>query len=400
MKFNSNNYKTYFAYERFQALSEEERSDLIKFTVEQIRQEKGLKRVDVSFKEMNPGSRGSCSQKYNFFNHFEGHQMILNKDILSTQQPIASYSVYNTINHELEHADQYEHAANRSIDNSDAATLEQRLNDEHYYSASGDRIVKTQDGNYRTVRFDSETDFQLYRAQACEADARAAGLKAVEELQESNLKQGIQDEYIEDYLDYSKTNELIENREMLHRLGMHSRENMAREELSHISTQRVSEEDRKKVIEYARNKDYETAKSVLEQDYRGQLTEEQLRRHFDNNEDYNDFYQSETYRELKVQDSERKDYKFSRYKWDEQDANETESSAQRRDLYRNATDTGQQGLSDEEKRVRFRETMKGNVRASNENEQRASFSDTMNGVSNTVNDNPQAKGAEIKNDRS
>lgn len=400
MKFNVNNYKTYFVSNRFQVLSEEERCDLIKFTVEQIRQEKGLKRVDVSFKEMSPGSRGSCSQKYNFFNHFEGHQMVLNKDMLSTQQPIASYSVYSTINHELEHADQYEHAANRSIDNSDTATLEQRLNDEHYYSASGDRIIKTRDGNYRTVRFDSETDFQLYRAQACEADARAAGLKAVEELQLSNEKQGIQDEYIEDYLDYSKSNELMENREMLHKLGMHSRENMAKEELSHISTQKVSEEDRKKVIEYARNKDYEVARSVLEQDYRGQLTEDQLRQHFDNNEDYNDFYQSEIYGELKIQDSDRKEYKFSRYKWNEQGINDADSKAQRIDVYRKAVDTEQQGLSEDEKRVRFRETMKWDVPANNTDEQRASFSDTMNGVSNTLYENPQPKGTEINNERS
>lgn len=97
MEINSKNYTKYFAFNNFVSLTEKERRDLIKYTVEQIRQEKGLKKVDVEFRDMNPGSRGSCSQKYGLFNHFDGHEMVLNSDILTTKSAIAPYSVYNTI---------------------------------------------------------------------------------------------------------------------------------------------------------------------------------------------------------------------------------------------------------------------------------------------------------------
>ena len=161
---NASNYKTFFSWEKFQTLIPEERKELLKFTVEKIRQEKGLKEVDLQFKRMSAGSRGSCTQKYGVFNQFKGHEMTLNDDILTTRSQTAPYSTYNKINHELEHAVQYERSSNRSIGNDDAATLEQRLNDEHYYSSSGDRIIHRDGKQYRTIRFDDETDFQLYRA--------------------------------------------------------------------------------------------------------------------------------------------------------------------------------------------------------------------------------------------
>lgn len=400
MEINSKNYTKYFAFNNFVSLTEKERRDLIKYTVEQIRQEKGLKKVDVEFRDMNPGSRGSCSQKYGLFNHFDGHEMVLNSDILTTKSAIAPYSVYNTINHELEHANQYENAANRSIENSDAATLEQRLNDEHYYSSSGDRIVKTQEGSFRTIRFDSETDFQLYRAQACEADARDAGLKAVEKLRENNISLGVSDACVEDYLDYAQANEIMENREMMKCLGMHSREHMVREELSHISTDRVSEEDREKVIAYARNKDYETAKAVMNEDFGDSLSEEQVKQHFDNNDNYSDFYQSDRYKELKVQDAERRDYKFSKYKWNEQETAGNEQYSQGRDLYRKTVNTGQSGVSDKEKIERFRNESQKNEENSVRSEQRLAFSKTMEETAeSSEHETYQVKGASIKVDR-
>lgn len=400
MEINSKNYTKYFAFNNFVSLTEKERRDLIKYTVEQIRQEKGLKKVDVEFRDMNPGSRGSCSQKYGLFNHFDGHEMVLNSDILTTKSAIAPYSVYNTINHELEHANQYENAANRSIENSDAATLEQRLNDEHYYSSSGDRIVKTKEGSFRTIRFDSETDFQLYRAQACEADARDAGLKAVEKLRENNISLGVSDACVEDYLDYAQANEIMENREMMKCLGMHSREHMVREELSHISTDRVSEEDREKVIAYARNKDYETAKAVMNEDFGDSLSEEQVKQHFDNNDNYSDFYQSDRYKELKVQDAERRDYKFSKYKWNEQETVGNEQYSQGRDLFRKTVNTGQSGVSDKEKIEQFRNESQKNGEDSVRSEQRLAFSKTMEGAAeSSEHETQQVKGASIKVDR-
>ena len=49
-----------------------------------------------------------------------------------------------------------------------------------------------------------------------------------------------------------------------------------------------------------------------------------MRQQFDNNEQYEDFYQSDVYLKNKVKSFEKKDYKFSQYKWDEsQDPNES-----------------------------------------------------------------------------
>ena len=400
--FTAENYKTYFSWQNFNELSPEQRKELISFTVKQISEENGLHSVDLEFKDMKPSSRGSCTPQLGVFNHLKGHKMVLNSDVLTSKSRTAPYSIYNTINHELEHANQYERASDRKIGNDDAATLEQRLNDEHYYSASGDKVIERDGERYRTIRFDEETDFQLYRAQACEADARAAGLKAVEELKTSNAAHGIYDEDIDNYIEYERDNEVIENREMLKRLGMHSRENMAREELDHISEKRVSLENREKVIAYARQKDYEVAKEVLKDDANGNLTEDQIRQKFDSDDEYNDFYQTDNYNANKVDDSTRCLYKYSKYKWESDDILLDDSSNNHRDQFRRSIESQQRSqTSTEQQRGRFRERFSaGTSNGPSYEVQREKFIQSTNGESRSEDIVlGQSKGAENKVDR-
>lgn len=320
IKFDSTNYKSFFRSSEFSKLTSDERRDLISFSVEQTRLKQGLSPIKVVFGEDDEACRGYCSPIVARDGTLRGHELWLNEDVLTTKNPYASYSVYNTYHHELEHASQYENASNPEISNSNAATLEQRLNDEHYYCADGDKLVRPFFGEpHRKARFSEQTDYQLYRAQACEADARAAGLNSLRELQ-SDLKN---DEMLNRYVKRTESLEISQNREMLSELGMHSRENMAREELSHLPSGKVSVEDQERVIAYAREKDFETYKTVAEVDAWGDITEEKMRQQFDNNEQYEDFYQSDVYLKNKVKSFEKKDYKFSQYKWDEsQDPNE------------------------------------------------------------------------------
>ena len=317
--FNKDNYKTYYRWERFKSLRPEQREELIKFSVEEIRKEKGLQEVHVDFEDADSTSRGYCYQNVRD-GKLLGHEVRLNSDILTeTHNYYAPYQIYNTINHELEHASQYEHASNIKIGNDDAATLEQRLNDQHYYSASGDKIVNGADGTkHREYRFERQVDYQMYRAQACEADARAAGYSAVESLKQ----EGQSDVYLDSYLKTEKAREINNNRTMMSRLGMHSRENMAKEELSHLSRDKVSEQDQARVLEYARQKDYETAKEVLIADSGGTASEEEMREQFDSNETYTDFYKSQQYNDKKVTAEEHKNYSYAQYKWADVDSEE------------------------------------------------------------------------------
>ncbi len=405
--FTSANYKSYFAWENFRGLEPEQRQDLINFTVEQIRQEKGLKNVDVNIQDMKPSSRGSCSQNYGLFNQFKGHTLTLNSDVLTSHRPSAPYSIYNTINHELEHASQYEHAAEKAISNDNAAVLEQRLNDQHYYSASGDKIshnadgsvIRTVDGRIvREARFDSETDYQLYRAQACEADARQAGLKAVEALQKNNQANGINDVFIEEYIESTQANEVAENRIMMQQLGMHSRESLAREELSHISEEKVSKSAREKVIEYAREKDFEVAQEVLMDDAYGEITEAEIRDKFENNEGYSDFFATDGYNEKKVAENERKEYKFARYKWNENNIETSEERSEQRDAFRHTmTDLTRSDDSVERKREAFTNSMSQDGGESSGDVKRGKFINSMNAEAVAYDGGgTQAKGAEAK----
>ena len=312
--FNAQNYKSYFAWIKFRSLNPEQREDLIRCSVEQISKEKGLQQVNVGFEKADAHSRGYCYQRFEG-EKFASHEIRLNDDILTESDNFYSpYQIYNTINHELEHASQFEHASNMAISNSDSATLEQRLNDQHYYSSAGDKIVfNPGERPHRELRFDKQTDFQMYRAQACEADARSAGYSAVQGLKQ----EGQSDTYLDAYLRTEKAREINNNRVMMSRLGMHSREEMAKEELSHITLEKVNEQDRQKVLEYARQKDFETAKEVLSADSNGTATEERIRQQFDNNQTYSNFYQSQRYNDNKVKGFDHELYSYAQYKWED-----------------------------------------------------------------------------------
>ena len=309
---NPENYKSYYSWEKFSKLNESEREDLLRFSVEQIRQEQGLQNVDVEFFKADSTSRGSCSQVFEG-KRFTGHTLKLNSDILSESDDFyAPYKAFNTINHELKHASQFELASNRHVKNSNPEALEQRLNDQHYYNANGDKSVIWQGQRGRVPRFDEETDYQMYRAQACEADARAAGFSAVEGLKVD----GQNDLYLDSYLRTQKAREINNNRVMMSKLGMHSREEMAKEELQYISTRKLKEPDRQRVLEYARQKDFETAKEVLNADSRGAASEEELRNRFNTDQGYANFYKSQHYNQNKVNESNHDYYIYAKHKWE------------------------------------------------------------------------------------
>lgn len=323
--FNEKNYKTFFRYDVFKDLSVEKRKELIKIAVKTISLDKGIHNVDVVFKKMPKNNRGSCSQNFNFFGKFTGHTMILNDDVLTETNISSPYSLFDTLNHELEHAHQFENASNRSIDNSNVDVLEQRLNDEHYYCSNGDKIKKGIFGEYRIPRFDSETDYQLYRAQACESDARQAGINAVEQLRNENLKLGYDDYYADVYIDSEHANEINENIEMFKKLGMHPRENLLKEELNFLPEGKLTLEEKNNVIEYARSKDFEIAKKVLNEKYSFLLDEENLYSNFLENIDYDDFFKKSMYQNQKLKASEKEEYKFATYKWNNDSLNETKT---------------------------------------------------------------------------
>lgn len=313
------NYKSYFSWDKYAELDKAQRKELIKFSVEQISQEKGLKDVDVKYFTGDPGSRGSCGQRFDDKDRFVGHTLNLNDDVLSVSKNdvapdrYAPYKLYNTMNHELEHASQFELASDRHIKNSNPVALEQRLNDQHYYNASGDKKVIWQGQSGRVQRFDNGIDYQMYRAQACEADARAAGYSAVESLK----KEIPNDTHLDSYLRTQKAREINNNRVMMSKLGMHSREEMANEELQYISTRKLKEPDRQRVLEYARQKDFETAKEVLNADSRGLASEEELKNRFDNNQGYSNFYKTQHYNQNKVNESNHDYYIYAKHKWEE-----------------------------------------------------------------------------------
>ncbi len=338
------NYKSFYSWAKFKDLNEASREELIRFSIEQIRQEKGLKDVRVDFYSGDSTSRGSCTQDFKGKKCI-GHTVRLNNDILSEKKNFYSpYRTFNTINHELEHASQYEHASNRKIKNSDPSTLEQRLNDQHYYRSDGD---KRYGFGERTFRFDENTDYQMYRAQACEAEARAAGYAAVEGLK----KEGQNDVYLDAYLRTQKAREINNNRQMMQQLGMHSREEMAKEELQYLSNKKVSEEDRQRVLEYARQKDYETAKEVLQVDSHGKISEENMKKQFESNDGYSNFYNSNEYNSKKVKDYEHKNYSYANYKWDDNGEIEDE------------IDTNEEVISQGERESRLNQTFGQKVKS-------------------------------------
>ncbi len=310
---NSQNYKSFFKSETFRSLSPSDRQKLIEFTVDEVHQERGLSDVKTSFFKCNDSNRntiGACSQSSKG-GVLKNHNISFNDSILTSNDPHASYRIYETIHHELEHASQYERSADPGIGNSDPETLEQRLNDRHYYNASGDKVSFL--GNNRTPRFDRTTDRQLYRAQATEAEARAAGRRAIEDLK-SELGD---DEQLDSYIEMSRADEIEENRSMYYQLGTHSRERMAEEELSHLPKGKVSDADAEAVKSYAREKDYAAYKEFVNESEFGLASEDDIKSRFEQDLQFDDFYKSEEYDNKKLKSFGRGQYKMGGYKWDE-----------------------------------------------------------------------------------
>ena len=273
--FDASNYRTYLSYEKIQGLSSDQREALFKFASQQTADEKGLKQVDFEAERVLPDKDGrlwggSCSQKFSqIIKKLEGHELSMNSYCWNRDSITVPYSSCRTMYHELEHAAQFERSIDRGIKNSDPAALEMRLNDGHYYRSNGDKAVLTPTGLTLSKRFgnaadaNNNIDFHLYQAQACETEARRAGIRGLEEMQKYNREHGISDYHLDAYVSAAKAEEAHINRSIMKDLGMHPREQMAKEQLSQIPKSKISEEDRARVLQYAREKDYEMASEVL-----------------------------------------------------------------------------------------------------------------------------------------
>ncbi len=311
--FSRKNYKEFFHYDKYKSLSPAEREQLIRTAVDDIARRKGIKEVELSFigNERNDPDfekwRGSCSTRIEG-NEVKKHIIRLNADVLEREDPTASYSVYKTIHHETEHAVQTEKNINAKIKNKDPERLESRLNDRHYYQSDGDRVMTA---NGSKTRFSPSIDYQLYRGQSQEADARKAGLKGIEELKDRR----IEDKHLDRYLQDEKNREIMSNQKMLKNLGMHTRESLAREEINMMYKGLISEKEEERVLNYAREKDYETAKEVLSNDSEGRYSESEMKRIFENDEVYPDFFKTDSYKNNKVTAAEHKDYVVRGYDW-------------------------------------------------------------------------------------
>lgn len=311
--FNKRNYKEYFHYDKYKNLSPAEREQLIRTAVDDIARRKGIKEVELSFVENTKNDpdfekwRGSCSTKLEG-NEVKKHVIRLNADVLERDDAVAPYSVYKTVHHETEHAVQTEKNVNLKIKNKDPERLESRLNDRHYYQSDGDR-VRTVNGS--KTRFGENIDYQLYRGQSQEADARKAGLKGIEELRDRR----IEDKHLDRYLQDEKNREIMSNQKMLKNLGMHTRESLAREEINMMYKGLISEKEEERVLSYAREKDFETAKEVLSNDSEGRYSENDMKRIFENDEVYPDFFKTDAYENNKVTAAEHKDYVIRGYDW-------------------------------------------------------------------------------------
>ncbi len=319
MEVTTDNYKKFFSWNEFSQLSSEERESLMRFTIREIAHDKGIaSNVTTYFDDMKPWQRGSCSQTLDKDRMCTGHVVRLNSDILYSDKPDSSYDIYNTIHHELTHAKQYENASSLNISNDNPEVLELRLNDEHYYNANGDKINLW--GN-RVVRYDTQTDYMLYRGQACESEAREAGEKALNELQESFSNMGVNDEYLPQYLQLVQDDKIVNDREMIASLGAHVREDLATEQIKHLPKNKLSKEQKEAVLAYARSKDYQTAKAVYEKDYQDlQLSDEKLMTKFESDRENSHgkvFFESDTFERKKPSVIELSKLRGANYKWNE-----------------------------------------------------------------------------------
>lgn len=308
-KFNSENFRSFFESSVYLGMSPVEREALIRFAVEQVRLEKGLATVDVSFVKAPCTTRGSTHSAYTDDDQVLRHHIRLNEDSIKTPDQFSSYSVYKTIHHELRHDYQREIEVDKSVRNDDPYALEQRLGSRHYYRYAGDK--KTLMG-YKS-RFDGQIDKQLYYAQACEQDARDEAMRSLEELQRDVLPN---DETLNAYRFYQKQSEANTREKIYDYLGVHSREELAKEELSHVSEDCLSPEERSGVLAYAREKDLEQYIRYVKESSRPDLSQEQIRREFAEDFKADNFYKTNAFQKNKASGAERKQSDLSRYKFE------------------------------------------------------------------------------------
>lgn len=319
-KFNESNFRSFFRSEVYRELQPEDRMALIKLTVEQVRKEQGLAPVEVAFVKQDPQHRGATWSDYSEDGEkVLQHHISINDDVIYDPSIFTSYSVYQTIHHELRHDYQHEVAVDRSIDNSDPYVLEQRLNQQHYYRYGGDKTTVSIFGKRSlTYRFGEETDKQLYYAEAVEKDARVAGAQAIEKLRSDYLTD---DPTLDAFIYQNKQLEASKSQHIMEALGVHSREELAREELRYIPEDKLSNADRERVLSYAREKDLEAYTEYIENTPWLKLSKEQIETEFNEDFKYDNFFKSECYQKNKAMGKEREYSDLSHYKWDESGEN-------------------------------------------------------------------------------
>ncbi len=314
-KINELNFRSFFRSEVYRKLEPEDRMALIRLTVEQVRKEQGLAPVEVTFVKQDPKHRGATWSDYSEDGEkVLQHHITINDDVIYDPSIFTSYSVYQTIHHELRHDYQHEVAIDKSIDNSDPYVLEQRLNQQHYYRYGGDKTTFSILGNRKlTYRFGGEIDKQLYYAEAVEKDARVIGAKAIEKLSSDYLAD---DPTLDAFIYQNKQLEASKSQHIMEALGVHSREELAKEELRYISEDKLSNADRERVLAYAREKDLEAYTEYIENTPWLKLSKEQIETEFNEDFKFDNFFKSDNYQKNKATGKEREFSNLSHYKWD------------------------------------------------------------------------------------
>lgn len=287
MTLTKNNYKQFFANENFIKLNPAQREDLIRFSVETIRNDLGLDPVKLTFVDngqafgntiWTAGSRGAIGLTRNA-NGAE-HSMYLNSDSLTRNDDAISYETFKTINHELEHGVQNTQIRDKSISNDNTEVAELRANNTHYYKPSTGGFTN-KDGK--------SVDRALYLSQVKEAKAREAGLNAVKTLVSENKANGIDDPKGEDYILDLSARENIIRKNNIQALGPHAREEMARESMNYMPNMTGAQKEA--VIDQARNADLENMQKAYGKEY----SAEQLKSKFENSNPEDNYFKSTQY---------------------------------------------------------------------------------------------------------
>lgn len=278
MEFTSENYKQYFDSKKYNSLTPDQRSQLIRFTVNEEGSKRGLSDIHLEFKGVadgwTHGNRGSMGSR-DMGDHVR-HYMQLNEDVLTRDGSI-SYSAYKTICHELEHGIQNVRSFDKSVSNNNTEVAEYRANDSHYYQESR----------------------ALYLAQVMEYKAREAGLQGVKDLIADNYKTtGEWDEAGENFAHELEQAERANDRQIIKELGVHSREELAKTAMYGDSS--FSSKQYKNVLKSARESDFE----MFERNYGDFFDKKELKKHFENNTFSPNYFESKEFTKIKT------DWKF------------------------------------------------------------------------------------------